>query len=162
MHARLLSVVLCILRGLKWTVFSSLLATVAWALDLDAEARAYLTTASPITVGVISDNEPYSSVGSGGAAGFSIDVLEEVAARTGLKFRYRAGSWPEIYPAFLRGEIDVIDEISFRGDRAERMLFTAPYHYRQTAVMHDVGRPLAAPGGLAELKARRVGVVRDI
>lgn len=156
------SAFLSILRGLSWAVFACMLMPAAWALELDAAARAYLAATPQVTVGVISDNEPYSSVGSGGAAGFSIDVLEEVAARTELQFRYRAGSWPEIYPAFLRGEIDVIDEISFREDRAQRMLFTAPYHYRQTAVMHDVGRPLAAPDGLAELKARRVGVVRDI
>ena len=131
-------------------------------LELDAEARTYLAGGPTITIGVVADNEPYSWIEGGQLSGFSIDVLEEIAHHTGLRFNYRAGSWPELYPAFLRGEIDAIDEISFREDRAERMLFTEPYHYRRTVIMHDPARPLARADTLGDLREVRVGVVRDI
>ncbi|MFN4063848.1 MAG: transporter substrate-binding domain-containing protein, partial [Parazoarcus communis] len=99
---------------------------------LDDEARAYLARKPVISIGVVADNEPYSWVDGVEPAGFSIDVLEEIARQAGVSFSYRFGSWPEIYPAFMRGEIDAIDEISFRQDRAEKVLFTEPYHFRQT------------------------------
>jgi polar amino acid transport system substrate-binding protein len=134
----------------------------ASALQLDAEAQAYLDSRPRITIGVIADNEPYSWVEGGRVSGFSIDVLEEIASRTGLRFDYRAGSWPEIYPAFLRGEIDAIDEISFREERAPLMLFTEPYHFRQTVIVHDASRPLPPLHSLDDLKPFRVGIVRDI
>lgn len=154
----------------RFSVFCRVLTCLcAWLLAvLPAQAFAMAEGASAaqgrkvLTVGVIADNEPYSSVDGGTPSGFSIDVLEEVAAHAGLRFSYRAGSWPEIYPAFLRGEIDVIDEISFREERAALMLFTEPYHYRQTVVMHDVNRPLPALGAVEDLRPYRVGVVRDI
>lgn len=129
---------------------------------LDDEARAYLARKPVISIGVVADNEPYSWVDGVEPAGFSIDVLEEIARQAGVSFSYRFGSWPEIYPAFMRGEIDAIDEISFRQDRAEKVLFTEPYHFRQTAIMHDGNRPLGPIGRLEDLKPYRVGVVRDI
>ena len=116
-----------------------------------------------VTIGVVAENEPYSWVdNTGQLAGFSIDVLERVAELAGIRFSYRIGNWPEIYRAFLNGEIDAIDEISYREDRAQRMRFTEPYHFRRTVIMHDGNRPLPAFEHLDELHAFRVGVVRDI
>ncbi|MCH8499133.1 MAG: transporter substrate-binding domain-containing protein [Marinobacter sp.] len=115
-----------------------------------------------ITVGIVADNAPYSWVQDGEVTGFSIDVLEEIAAHTGLVFDYRAGSWPELYPAFLRGELDALDEVSFREDRAPLMLFTEPYHIRQTAIMHNINAPLPALEKLEDLRGYRVGIIRDI
>ena len=71
-----------------------------------------------ISVGIVADNEPYSSYGANGTEGFSVDVLNEVSRISGLKFEYRVGSWSDIFAAFQRGEIDVVDEISWSEDRA--------------------------------------------
>lgn len=132
------------------------------ALELDDEMRQFIAEKRVVSVGVIADNEPYSSVEGGEVSGFSIDVLNALAERTELTFRYQAGSWPEIYPAFLRGEIDVIDEISYQPDRVQKMLFTEPYHFRRTVVMHDSERPLPTLSFVADLRPYRVGIVRDI
>lgn len=115
-----------------------------------------------VTIGVVADHEPYSWVENGRVVGFSIDVLDEIARQAGLRFEYRAGSWPELYPAFLRGEIDAIDGISYREERSSQVRFTAPYHLRHTVVMHDTRRPLPPITDLAGLKPFRVGIVRDI
>lgn len=115
-----------------------------------------------ITVGIVADNKPYSFNEGRNAAGFSVDVLREVAGQSGLEFTFRAGSWPEIYGAFLRGELDVIDGISYRQDRARQVLFTEPYHVRQTYLMHDTQNPVGTVNSLADLKGLKVGVVRDV
>ncbi|MDX9698890.1 MAG: transporter substrate-binding domain-containing protein, partial [Rhodocyclaceae bacterium] len=59
-----------------------------------------------VSIGIVDNNEPYSWIEDGRVTGFSIDVLEALAAQANIEFEYRAGSWPELYPAFLRGEID--------------------------------------------------------
>ena len=117
---------------------------------------------SPVTIGVVADNAPYSSIGPGGLRGFSIDILEELSRTSGVEFEYRVGSWSEIYGAFLRGELDAVDEISWREDRADKMLFTRPYHLRHTVIMHDENRPLPAIETLSDLKGYRIGTLTDI
>lgn len=114
------------------------------------------------TVGVVADNEPYSSSEGRVARGFSIDVLNKLSETLNIRFDYRVGSWPDIYAAFLRGELDIIDEISWREDRAEKILFTPPYHLRQTVVMQNNAQPLPEIKKLAQLRPYRVGVMRDI
>lgn len=115
-----------------------------------------------VSIGIVDNNEPYSWIEDGRVTGFSIDVLEALAAQANIEFEYRAGSWPELYPAFLRGEIDAIDEISYRPDRASQMLFTEPYHYRQTVIMHNLDRPLPPVSSLEQLRPYRIGIVSDI
>jgi len=117
---------------------------------------------SPVTIGIVADNAPYSSLGSGGLRGFSIDILQELSRVSGVEFEYRVGSWSEIYAAFMRGELDVVDEISWREDRAEKMLFTRPYHLRQTVIMQDTSRPVPAVETLEDLKGLRIGTLTDI
>lgn len=134
----------------------------AQALEFDAQARAYLAKQPVVKIGVIADNVPYSMVRGGRAAGFSIAILDDIARLSGLRFDYKVGSWPEIYRAFERGEIDAIDEISWRAERTAFTLFTEPYHHRRTVIMHDVNRPLPPISKLEDLKPFRVGLVSNI
>ncbi len=119
-------------------------------------------TKTTITIGIVANNEPYSSTENHMPKGFSVDVLNRISDITQLNFEYRVGSWSNIYAAFLRGDLDVIDEISWREDRAETILFTDPYHIRQTAVMHHAANPLPKVSFVKDLKGYRVGVLRDI
>lgn len=115
-----------------------------------------------VTIGVVADNEPYTFFEGRNPAGFSIDVLREVARNSNLTFDFRAGSWPDIYAAFLRGDLDAIDGISWRPDRAEKILFTEPYHFREIYLMQDSARDLPAILKLNDLANLRVGVVEDV
>lgn len=115
-----------------------------------------------VSVGIVADNKPYSHMEGRVPAGFSVDVVREVAQYAGLNLEFRAGTWPEIFGAFLRGEIDVIDGISYREERARNIQFTEPYHIRQTYVMHDPANPLADVSSLEALATARLGVLGDI
>lgn len=115
-----------------------------------------------ISIGVLTESEPYSWIENGQMMGFSIDVLEEIGSHSGLTFEYRPGSWSEIFPAFLRGDIDAIDQISYQPERAEVILFTLPYHFRNQVVMHNTASPLSNVQSIEELKPYRVGILRDV
>lgn len=115
-----------------------------------------------LTVGLVADNEPYSSIEGRVARGFSVDLLNKLSKTLDVRFDYRVGSWPDIYAAFLRGELDIIDGISWREDRAKKILFTSPYHLRKAVVMQNSAQPLPPVKTLNDLKPYRVGILRDV
>ncbi len=143
-------------------LFCLLLSMITQAATENSEGSLKNPAMQSFTVGVVADNEPYSSIESRVARGFSIDVLNKLSETLNIRFDYRVGSWPDIYAAFLRGELDIIDEISWREDRAEKILFTAPYHLRQTVVMQNSAQPLPDIKTLDQLKPYRVGIMRDV
>lgn len=142
---------------------STLLCFVAAALTLfSTHTAAQVSDARTVSVGIVSDNRPYSDVDGRTPAGFSIDVLREVARHSNLTFEFRAGNWSDVFAAFMRGEIDIIDGISYREERAEKILFTEPYHIRQNYVMHDPANPLGDISSLEALSGYHIGIVEDI
>lgn len=117
---------------------------------------------STVSIGIVADNTPYSFFEGRATSGFSPDILKEIAVNSGLEFEFRAGNWPELYAAFLAGELDAIDSISYREDMTDDILFTDPYHIRQTYLMHDETRPVGKIQSLTDLRDLRVGVVKDV
>ncbi|MHA7855146.1 transporter substrate-binding domain-containing diguanylate cyclase [Marinobacter shengliensis] len=142
-----------------WLTLATLMIAV---LTFAARAEEPESSSPVVTIGVVADNEPYTFFEGRNPAGFSIDVLREVASNSNLVFDFRAGSWPDIYAAFLRGDLDAIDGISWRPDRAEKVLFSEPYHYREIYLMHDSARPTPTIEALDDLQGLRVGMVEDI
>jgi len=139
-----------------WRIICCLLLLLTTPLQADDEQPRV------VTIGVVADNEPYTFIEGRNPAGFSVDVLRKVAENANLNFDFRAGSWPKIYAAFMDGELDAIDGISWRPDRAESVLFTEPYHIREIYLMRDNARDLPAIRSLNDLSGLRVGVVEDI
>lgn len=115
-----------------------------------------------VSVGVVADNQPYSSIEGRTPSGFSVDVLREMATNAGLTLEFRAGTWPEIFAAFQRGDIDIIEGISYREERARTIQFTEPYHIRQTYVMHDPANPITDVSSLDRLATASIGVVGNV
>lgn len=153
--------------------YSTFLAFVFFLLYLFQAALTHAETSVPdiitqndsqqrFTVGVVADNEPYSSIENRVVRGFSVDVLNKLSETLNIGFDYRVGSWADIYAAFLRGELDIIDEISWREDRAKKILFTPAYHLRKTVIMQNSAQPLPEIKNLEQLKPYRVGIMRDI
>ena len=122
---------------------------------------AWPSVKEPISVGIVADNKPYTSMAGRTASGFSIDIVREVASQSGLDIEFRAGSWPEVFGAFQRGDIDVIEGVSYNDDRARTIQFTGPYHIRQMHLMHDPANPLKDIDSPGSLNDYRIGVVRD-
>nr|WP_255600015.1 transporter substrate-binding domain-containing protein [Afifella sp. IM 167] len=124
--------------------------------------RAWIADHPKVTVGVVADNEPYSFFRNGSMMGWTLDVLERIAAGSGLSFVPRMGTWPEIYGTFRDGRLDVIADISLTEARQPFIAFTDAYHQRRTVVFQNVDHPLALPIDVSGLAQARIGVIKDI
>lgn len=158
MNARFASLKSFLLTGLGLVVFAVLL-FLAPNAGLAAETSEKKPT---VSIGIVADSKPYSFFEGRFNSGLSADILKEVAANSGLEFDFRAGNWPELYAAFLNGELDAIDAISYREHMAGEILFTEPYHIRQIYLMQDDTRPIGDIQSLADLRDVKVGVVKDV
>ncbi len=129
---------------------------------LTPEEKAYVLNKKSIRVGVLDNEHPYSFYSNGKIMGLSIDVLHVLEQICGLKFNFVMGSWSNVFSSFQKGELDVIDEISFTEERRPWILFTPPYHIKKLVLFmrsSDVPQPFL---GLKSLKGKRVGVIKGI
>ena len=59
----------------------------------------------------------------GRRSGYAYEYQMKIAAYTGWKYEYVEGSWPELLQMLIRGEIDLMSDVSYTPERAESMLF---------------------------------------
>lgn len=94
-----------------------------------AEPRDEKLLPRTVTVVVPSDFPPtyFKDDKTGKAAGFAIDVMDELARRTGLKVVYVFGKpWDEIHEMLLSGKADVIPNLVVTPERQAMFAFTDP------------------------------------
>lgn len=99
-------------------------------LVLTDEERAYVKSADPVRVGVLTDQPPYQYEETGQLKGIAVDMLEAVSADTGLRFEYVPGASVDELDALLaQGAIDM--EAGMDRDyavaREHGMVLTQPY-----------------------------------
>lgn len=81
-----------------------------------------------ITVGTSADFPPFSFKKDGELTGFDIEVIKEVAKRLGLTLEFKDMPFELLLPQVQLGTIHVIAAgMTATPERAERVLFTAPY-----------------------------------
>ena len=49
----------------------------------------------------------------------------KIAAHTGWRYEYVEASWPELLQMLIRGEIDLMSDVSYTEERSEQMLFAS-------------------------------------
>ncbi|MBR3019477.1 MAG: diguanylate cyclase [Clostridia bacterium] len=59
----------------------------------------------------------------GRRSGYAYEYQRKIASYTGWTYDYVEGSWPELFQMLLDGEIDLMSDVSYTAERAERMLF---------------------------------------
>ena len=57
--------------------------------------------------------------------GYGYEYYQMISNYTSWEYEYYYGSWTEIYDAFIRGDIDIIDDISITPERQELMDFSS-------------------------------------
>ncbi|MBR3224907.1 MAG: transporter substrate-binding domain-containing protein [Atopobiaceae bacterium] len=58
-------------------------------------------------------------------SGYAYDYQQKIAAYTGWKYEYVEGSWADLLQMLQDGKIDLMSDVSYTDERAERMLFSA-------------------------------------
>ncbi|MBR2793051.1 MAG: transporter substrate-binding domain-containing protein [Solobacterium sp.] len=61
----------------------------------------------------------------GRRSGYSYDYQQKIAAYTGWTYEYVEGSWSDLLEMLKDGRIDLLSDVSFTEERAEKMLFSA-------------------------------------
>ena len=59
----------------------------------------------------------------GRRSGYAYEYQMKIAAYTGWKYEYVEASWSELLQMLVRGEIDLMSDVSYTPERAESMLF---------------------------------------
>ncbi len=100
----------------------------------------------------------YSVDENGNPTGFAIDVMDEIAARTGLRVDYRVmDSFAEVSEAMRAGDIDLIPNSGITHERQAEFDFTSPVETFVVSIF--VRDDTLDIRGLDDLAGRRVGVV---
>jgi polar amino acid transport system substrate-binding protein len=113
--------------------------------------------ATPVVVGA-EEYPPYEFLDRAGRpAGFNVDLTRAIAEVMGMTIEFRFGRRADIGAALERGEIDVLQGITWSEERARSLDF-APYAIVHHAIFTREGGP--RPRTLEELRDREVVVFR--
>ena len=105
------------------------------------------------------DSSYNSMDASGRRSGYSYEYQLKLACYTGWTYEYVSGSWPELMEMLEKGEIDLMSDVSYTEERAERMLFASyPMGTEEYYVFAAPGSREIWPDDAASLNGKRVGV----
>jgi len=105
------------------------------SISLTKEERSFLQKHPIITAHNEADYPPYNFIEDGKAKGFSIDYLNLLAKRLGIKVHYISGhSWAEYMDMAKNDKIDVMLNIMRTPQRESFLHFTQPYAGTKKAI----------------------------
>ena len=99
---------------------------------------------------------------SGRRSGYAYEYQMKLSAYTGWDYEYVSGSWPDLLQMLMNGEIDLLSDVSYTEERAERMLFSdLSMGTEEYYVFTAPGNSEIVPGDYTTLNGKRIGVNRD-
>ena len=94
----------------------------------------------------------------GRRSGYAYEYQRKIAAYTGWEYEYVDGTWPELMQMLIDGEIDLMSDVSYTGERAERMLFSAlPMGAEEYYLFIDKDNTEIDPDDFSTLNGKTVG-----
>jgi len=128
-------------------------------LALTAEEQDWLATKPVIRVANEMDWPPFDFSRNGKAMGYSIDLVQLIAARVGFEIEFvNDAKWPELMEAFKTGGIDIMPAIYVSPEREEFASFTASYFSQPSVLV--TRKDEREIDTLADLDGRRVAAIR--
>jgi len=112
-----------------------------------------------IRVGVYDNPPKVSSAGSGKAEGIFIDILEAIAAQENWTIKYVPGTWKEGLDRLESGVIDLMPDVAYTVERAEKFLFNdEPAISDWLQVFSTRGKDIKS---VLDLAGKRIAVLED-
>ncbi|MDZ4860367.1 MAG: SpoIIE family protein phosphatase [Candidatus Hydrogenedentes bacterium] len=121
----------------------------------------HIAHAQPIHVGAgIYENQPMVFLDQDGkAAGLQVDVLDDIAQQENWEIEYVFGTWQECLERLDRGEIDLLLDIGYSEERAEKMDFSSE------AIISTWAQIYTQPGSdmrfIPDLEGKTIAVMRN-
>ena len=98
----------------------------------------------------------------GRRSGYAYEYQLKIASYTGWRYEYVNGSWSELLQMLIRGDIDMMSDVSYTEERAENMLFPDyPMGAEDYYLFIAQGNREISSGDYATLNGKRIGVNRD-
>ena len=95
-------------------------------------------------------------------SGYSYDYQCKLAAYTGWTYEYVKGSWSELLEKLKTGEIDLLSDVSYLDERAEKMLYSSiPMGTEVYYVFTAPGNTEISPEDYTTLNGKKVGVANN-
>lgn len=92
--------------------------------------------------------------------GFGYELMQALAGYTGWKYEYVKCDWSDCFDKLENGEIDVMGDISYTEERAEKMLFSdAPMGEEKYILYADLSHMDIVASDFESLDGKRVGVL---
>lgn len=114
-----------------------------------------------IRVGSFEDTFNYVDK-NGVRRGYGYELMQALAGYTGWKFEYVKCDWSDCFDKLENGEIDIIGDISYTDERAQKMLFPdEPMGEEKYILYADLSDTDIGMSDLKSLDGKRVGVLMD-
>ena len=112
-----------------------------------------------IRVGSFEDTFNYVDK-NGVRRGYGYELMQALAGYTGWKFEYVKCDWSNCFDKLENGEIDIMGDISYTGERAQKMLFSDdPMGEEKYILYADLSNMDSGISDFKSLDGKRVGVL---
>ena len=112
-----------------------------------------------IRVGSFEDTFDYVDK-NGVRRGYGYELMQALAGYTGWKFEYVKCDWSNCFDKLENGEIDIMCDISYTGERAQKMLFSDdPMGEEKYILYADLSNMDSGISDFKSLDGKRVGVL---
>ena len=115
----------------------------------------------PQTIRIASFEDTFDYVDQNGVRrGYGYELLQALAGYTGWKFEYVKCDWSNCFDKLENGEIDIMGDISYTDERAEKMLFSEePMGEEKYVLYADLSNTDIGISDLKSMDGKRVGVL---
>ena len=148
-------------RSLRGSLAFLLCAILVFAMTLPFAAWAQEPDQKIVRVGWYDSS--YNTVDSfGRRSGYAYEYQLKIAAYTGWSYEYVTGSWSELLGMLIKGDIDLMSDVSYTAERAEKMLFPElPMGAEEYYLFVSPHNHRISSSDISTLNGKRVGVNRD-
>ncbi len=117
----------------------------------------------PQTIRVGSFEDTFNYVDENGVRrGYGYELMQALAGYAGWKFEYVKCDWSDCFDKLENGEIDVIGDISYTDERAQKMLFSdEPMGEEKYILYADLSNMDVGMSGFKAMDGKRIGVLMD-
>ena len=125
------------------------------------ESKTQTTEQKIIRIGSFEDTFNYVDK-NGVRRGYGYELMQALAGYTGWKFEYVKCDWSNCFEMLENGEIDVMGDISYTDERAEKMLFSEkPMGEEKYILYADLSHTDIETSDFKSMNGKRVGVLMD-
>lgn len=95
-------------------------------------------------------------------SGLAYEYMQQIANYAGWKCEYVYGSWHEVYQKLVKGEIDVMADVSYSKERNQQMLFSSVPFVQENYYLFVPKSKIGQYEGIESLKGKTVGVTKGL